>query len=242
MAVMASGKWMSTAQVVAGLDERFGKNAPQILSQKTQAGILLRRGEFRRYEYRLNPSPPPARKRGRRATRARALPPPPAPKPAAEVHVPATMPAQHVPPASLGLVCASTAPANPAQGRIEDALASVLSGGPLLLEDILAALPAGWSRADAIGALGEAVIDRWIVGQGPRDNVRYCLLGAPPPPRADPLADRFQITRARARVEQIDSELAALICDVELHLPAISRKALISARSYARIAIQHIDR
>lgn len=242
LGALASGRWMTCGQLIDAVHESYRAGVAPILNQKTRAGFLLRRGEYHRYEYRLNPNPPPARKSHRSAPRLLVRPPQaPAPKPAAEVHVPATMPAQHVPPASLGLVCASTAPANPAQGRIEEVLADALDRHEAKsLDQVLAAVPNGWSRIDVISGLADGVLEGWIGPLTDNKPQTFLLRRKPPARRVDPLAVTSSAARFHRRIREIEASLSQLLDDQGRGMSSIARDALWSAHDHVRRALQHV--
>lgn len=90
--------------------------------------------------------------------------------------------------ASLGTVCRVTAPANKSEGSIEEALHAILDLDELLtLDELLVALPSGWSRTEALSALCDGVHGNWIASSNREGRTYYRLAGRPPQKRSDPL-------------------------------------------------------
>lgn len=133
-------------------------------------------------------------------------------------------------------------PQNRAQGRIEDALAAILDPHEQrTLNELLERLPQGWSRAEAVSALADGVLDTWIGANGAAFQTRYWLRSPPPPLRADPLAERFNAMRLRARLEGIDRDLSELLQESAIKKTGDIGRALANARTNTQLALKHIN-
>lgn len=142
--------------------------------------------------------------------------------------------------ASLGLVCGTT-PQNPAQGSIEQALAGVMVMRKLYtLANILAAVPDGWSRAQAVSALTEGVLEGWIGSMQAHGRGYFQRIADPPPPPHDELAERFRAARVRARMQTIAEGIEQLLQD-ELPFSCDVRYALMNAHSNIAFSLKHVD-
>lgn len=250
--LLANGQQLTIAELIAQLQPgtfAHPEHTGVYLLKRWRKGELLRQKEGREFRYWLNPDwvkPRPGRRCGTRTAKRREKITPAAPKAqqedcpplavAAPVNdAPVVTLAVNPPPASIGLVCGAP-PQNPAQGRIEDALAAVLDPHePRALNQVLALLPAGWGMAEAVSAVADGVIDAWI---GTSDAM-YWLASMPPAPRVDPLVEQFKAMRLRARLEDIDRGLCELLEEPGKFSSEIGA-ALINARTNTRFALKHI--
>ena len=134
-------------------------------------------------------------------------------------------------------------PLNPSQGRVEDAIASALSGGQhLALAELLDVLPRGWSRADLVGALTDGLLDGWIVSTSNDARVRYALMRWPPPIHADPLVAKFKAVRMQERLAVIEVELSTALGEArEFELTEDLLQTLVQARRCVRLGLARID-
>ncbi len=231
MSAMSFALWRTRAEVFASIDQDHHDSAASILSEKRAKGFVLRRGKYPRFEYRLNPDPPPLGKPGRK-TGWKLWLPAPTPIPA---HAVMPSPEQHTPPASLGTVCRVPTPQNRAQGRIEDAVAAVLDRTIThSLNEVLAVMPVGWSRAEVIGALADGVIEGWVGTGQARGRQFYTLRKPPPTVRVDPLAEKFKAIKLRERCQALDTDLTDALRDArEFDAPTELVHALVELRRCA---------
>ena len=109
---------------------------------------------------------------------------------------------------SVGLVCGPQAiPQNRSQGTIEEALAAILTDRPQGIDEIFVALPIGWSRADAVAGLKEAVLAEWAKCEAHG----WVLVGEPPEPSAAPV--EAPVSHMGERLQAVRSGLGELLRD-----------------------------
>lgn len=109
---------------------------------------------------------------------------------------------------SVGLVCGPQAiPQNRSQGTIEEALAAILTDRPQSIDEIFVALPIGWSRADAVAGLKEAVLAEWAKCEARG----WVLVGEPPEPSAAPV--EAPVSHMGERLQAVRSGLGELLRD-----------------------------
>lgn len=238
--VALTGDWMTVPAIIAAVPDI--KNAAQLVSSMVRQKRLHRRGKCRAYEYKADPAwapkaiggarPGAGRRKADSVTAARQI----------DVAAYEPAPDAQLSP-SIGLVCAVTSPANPSQGRIEDAIASVLDEArPTHLADLLAAMPVGWSRAAIVSALTDGLLDGWVGSASGDSRVRYVLVAQPPVARADPLVKKFKTTHLQERLSAIETDLSDVLGVArEFGMNAKLATALINARSSVRRALRHIE-
>lgn len=210
------------AEVISGLS-RSGfsdANLSQALVSGAKSGELVRLGDAMPYRYTLSES-------------GRALlglaPPPGAKDEAHNVNQGLT--------ASLGTRC-GVVPENRSQGTIAQALRAVLHDQPQTLEEIFLALPIGWSRAEAVGGLQEAVLAGWVT----HDRDGWALVAEPPADAIEPAEDPLSVDRIpnyqRERAVELRSDLTALLADaLRAHRPAPVLSAIAQASEHMHRAV-----
>lgn len=230
-----TGGEICNAAVAAGY-ERTSVYA--VISKEFAAGHIVRRARLDHgpgFEYSSAETPAPADAIAapleRRAIRL-------VPMPAGEYVGPAVEA-----PLTSGTFGTRCAPPNRAAGRIEDALAAVLAGsGGHTLDEVLAAVPNGWSRTDVLSGLADGVIGGWIAARVGEERQRYQLLAAPPAVRHDPLVDEFKKYRLRERCEAMEADLTAALREVrEYDAPPELVQSLVELRRCASRTVRALS-
>jgi hypothetical protein len=203
-AALASGEWMLASTISAAVDEEFRDSAPKLLFGMVKGGHVEKRGERGSYEYRAVRAGTPVQ------AAADAAPPSPATQ----------EPASLAP--GLGQVVHRAVPENQAQGTIGQALRILLDGEEgMTLDEILEALPIGWSRAQALSGLHEAANDGWLRVDRATGVSRYLLIDGPASTEravavaivAEHGVGPFAMTPLRSRVGDFEAQARQLLAD-----------------------------